>query len=80
MSRIGVISIVLLAIVVEFCGIFIGKHLGLSQFASVSVGSIAALLLAFPIMRLYGHLSFTQWIVSVFFIVVAANLVNLIIG
>lgn len=80
MSKIGVISIVLLAIVVEFCGIFIGKRLGLSQFASVGIGLIAALLLVFPIVRLYGRFSFTQWMLTLLFIVVIATLVNFAIS
>jgi hypothetical protein len=42
MSNIAVIGVVLLAIVAEFCGIFIAKYLGMSQFASVAVGFIAA--------------------------------------
>jgi len=80
MSKIEVIGIVLLAIIVEFGGILIGRYLGMSQFASVSVGLIPALLLAFPVVRLYGRFSFTQWMLTILCIVVFAKLVNSMIG
>jgi len=79
MSNLAVIGIVLLAIVAEFCGIFIAKYLGMSQFASVAVGFVAALLLAFPVVRLYGRFSFTQWVLTIICIVIIASLVNVVI-
>lgn len=78
MSNIAVVGVVLLAIVAEFCGIFIAKYFGMSQFASVAIGFVAALLLAFPVVRLYGRLSFTQWVLTIICIVVIATSVNFV--
>jgi hypothetical protein len=87
MSRfapIGFLSLVS-AILAEFCGIVVGKRLGLSQFASVGVGLVVAWLVLYPIakyltLRLGGHpLNFIQWASTIAVIVVIAILIHTLI-
>jgi hypothetical protein len=63
-------------------GTALGRNLGLTQFASVGVGLVPALLLAYPLMkrRYRGHLSFMVWILVVAGIAVAATLINSVIA
>lgn len=68
------------AILAGICGIAMGRQLGFSQFTSVGIGVLPALLVAFPIVKSYGRLSFTQWAFTVACIGVAAALIHLVIG
>lgn len=69
-----------LAVIAGICGIATGRQLGFSQFTSVGIGVLPALLLAFPIVKSYGRLSFTQWAFTVVCIGIAAALIHLVIG
>ena len=82
MSSTRIFGLLILAIVVEFLGIFLGRFLGLSQSAAVGIGLVPALLLTFPVIRHWygGRLSFKLWLLMVAGIVVAGMLIHLVIG
>jgi hypothetical protein len=82
MSSTRIFGLLILAIVAEFLGIFLGRFLGLSQFAAVGVGLVPAMVLAFPVVRHWygGRLSFVLWLMIVAGIVIAGMLVHLMIG
>lgn len=82
MSRSKLLSVLVLAAVTELCGIAVGHYLGLSQFASVGVGLVPALLVAFPLMKWWNrsHLSFAQWSITVGMMTAMAVLIHLVIS
>ena len=82
MSSSRLFGLLILAIVAEFLGIFLGRSFGLSQFAAVGIGLIPAMLLAFPVIRYWygGRLSFNLWLLIVASSVVAGTLLHLVIG
>lgn len=82
MSSSRLFGLLILAIIAEFLGIFLGRSLGLSQFTSVGIGLIPAMLLAFPVIRHWygGRLSFKLWVLTVAGIITAGTLVHLVIG
>ncbi|MDT5063737.1 MAG: hypothetical protein QOH63_4196 [Acidobacteriota bacterium] len=82
MSKAMLVSCLVLAFVVELCGITIARGLGMSLFASVGVGLLPALILIYPAMRWWSRrrLSFAQWTMAVACIGVAAMLIRLMFG
>ncbi|HEX8129780.1 MAG TPA: hypothetical protein VF527_11820 [Pyrinomonadaceae bacterium] len=76
------IPYLLAGIGVLLIGTGLGRNLGLTQFASVGIGLVPALLLAYPLMKRWyrGHLSFTVWILTVAGSAIAATLINFVIG
>jgi hypothetical protein len=82
MSSTKILSLLILAIVAEFLGIFLGRSFGLSQFASVGIGLVPAMLLAFPVIRHWygGRLSFKLWLLIIAGILIAGALVHLMVG
>jgi hypothetical protein len=82
MSTTKVIGLLIGTIVAEFLGIWLGRYLGLSQFAAVGVGLLPAMLLAFPVLREWmgGRLSFRIWLLITAGVLVAGTLIHLMIG
>lgn len=70
------------ALIGEFLGLFIGRQLGLSQFAAVGVGLVPALLLLFPVIKRWGgeRLSFGLWLLVVAGILIGGMLVHVAVG
>lgn len=77
-----ILGLLILAIVAEFLGIFLGRYFGFSQFAAVGIGLVPAMLLAFPVIRHWygGRLSFNFWLMIVAGIIIAGTLIHLVIG
>ena len=67
MSSTKIFGLLILAVSMEFLGIFLGRALGLSQFAAVGLGLVPAMLLAFPVIRHWygGRLSFKLWLLII---------------
>jgi len=82
MSSTRILGLLILAIVAEFLGIFLGRSFGLSQFAAVGIGLVPAMLLAFPLIRHWygGRLSFKLWLLIIAGILIVGTLVHLVIG
>lgn len=82
MPKLKVAAYLMLGVGAVFSGTALGRYLGLSQFASVGVGLVPALLLLFPVMRqLYGgRLNLTWWLLTVAGIVTTGMLIHLIVG
>jgi len=82
MSSTGIFGLLILAIVTEFLGIFLGRSFGLSQFAAVGIGLVPAMLLAFPAIKHWhgGRLTFKLWLLIMAGILIAGTLVHLVIG
>ncbi len=74
------ITFIALAITAGICGIVIGRYFGFSQFTSVGIGVLSALLLAFPVVKSHGRLSFTQWAFTIVCVGIGAALIHLVIG
>ena len=82
MSSTRILGLLILAIVAEFLGIFLGRAFGLSQFAAVGIGLVPAMLLAFPAIKHWygGRLSLKLWLLIIAGIIIAGTLVHLVIG
>lgn len=70
------------AAVVLFGGTALGRNFGLSQFASVGVGLVPALLLAYPLARRASgsRLGFATWLLVVACMTAAATLINTLVA
>lgn len=82
MSKLTVVNILVLALFAMFCGIAIGRYIGLSYFASDGVGLTSSMLIAFPLVKQWtdGHLRFVQWLVVLAVMVVVSSLIHFVIG
>ncbi len=74
-----------LAFVIELCGITLGRLLGYSQFTSVGIGLVPALLLLYPVMKQwhahYGkRLTFSMRVFAVAIMTLAAVLIQRLIA
>jgi len=82
MTRTKILGLLILAIVAEFLGIFLGRLLGLSQFAAVGIAVVPAMMLAFPVIRHWygGLVSFKLWLLIIAGMIITGTLVHLMIG
>jgi len=55
-----------LALIVEIIGLALGRFLGLSQFATIALSAVPAMLVAFPFMKRWmPKVTFKQWVFTV---------------